>query len=80
MVSFFQPWGPIQGHKFQHLLITWGKLNFFFSISALIPSVKALGASLFKYYWPFIIIIHTSTFLVMVVKKIMRRADLQVFS
>jgi hypothetical protein len=36
--------GPIQGHKVQHLLITWGRLKrFFFSLSALTPSVKPLG-------------------------------------
>jgi hypothetical protein len=35
---------PIQGHKVQHLLVTWGRLKIFFSISALIIlSVKALG-------------------------------------
>jgi hypothetical protein len=58
---FFQPWGQIQGHKFQHLLVILGRLKRFFSISALTPSVKPLGAKLFKYYWPLIIIIHTST-------------------
>jgi hypothetical protein len=26
MVSFCQPWGPIQGHKVEHLLVTWGRL------------------------------------------------------
>ncbi len=35
--------GPIQGHKVQHLLVAWGRLNFFSSISAWIPSVKSLG-------------------------------------
>jgi hypothetical protein len=34
---------PVQGHKVQHLLVTWGRLKIFFSISALILSVKALG-------------------------------------
>ncbi len=24
---FFQPWGPIQGHKVQHLLVTWGQIS-----------------------------------------------------
>jgi hypothetical protein len=43
MVSFFQPWGPIQGHNVQHLLVTWGRLNFFSSISTLTPSVKAMA-------------------------------------
>jgi hypothetical protein len=42
MVSFFSVLGPIQGHKVQHLLVTWGRLNFF-SLSALTPSVKPLG-------------------------------------
>jgi hypothetical protein len=44
---FFSALGPIQGHKVQHLLVTWGQIQkfFFFSISALSPSVKkALGA------------------------------------
>jgi hypothetical protein len=33
---------PIQGHKVQHLLVTWGRLNFFF-MAALTPSEKPLG-------------------------------------
>jgi len=41
----FPDLGPIQGHKVQHLLVTLGRLNFyFFSSSALTPSVKPLGA------------------------------------
>jgi hypothetical protein len=43
MVSFFQPWGPIQGHNVQHLLVTWGRLNFFIFMSTLTPGVKPLG-------------------------------------
>jgi len=43
MVSFFQPWGQIQGHNVQHLLVTWGRLKSFFSMPALTPSVKPLG-------------------------------------
>jgi len=43
MVSFSSASGPIQGHKVQCLLVTWGRLNFFFPISALTPSVKPLG-------------------------------------
>jgi len=36
----FPDLGPIQGHKVQHLLVTLGRLNFyFFSSSALTPSV-----------------------------------------
>jgi len=35
---------PIQWHKVQLLLlVAWARLNFFFSISALTPSVKPLG-------------------------------------
>ncbi len=42
-VSFFSALGPIQGHKVQHLLVTWGsRLKRFFSISALTPCVKPL--------------------------------------
>jgi hypothetical protein len=41
--SFFSPLGPIQGHKVQHLLVTWGRLKIFFCVSALTPSVKPLG-------------------------------------
>ncbi len=42
----FPDLGPIQGHKVQHLLVTLGRLNFlfYFSSSALTPSVKPLGA------------------------------------
>jgi hypothetical protein len=40
---FFSGLGSIQGYKVQHLLVTWGRLIFFSSISALTPSVKALG-------------------------------------
>ncbi len=43
MVSFFQPWVQLQGHKVQHLLVAWGRLKIFFSISVLTPSVKSLG-------------------------------------
>ncbi len=35
--------GPIQGHNVQHLVLTRDKLKFLFSISALTPSVKAMG-------------------------------------
>jgi hypothetical protein len=43
-ILFFQPWGPKQGYKVQHLLVVaWGRLNFIFSISAFTPSVKPLG-------------------------------------
>jgi hypothetical protein len=30
-------------YKVQHLLVTWGQIEKFFSISALTPSVKPLG-------------------------------------
>jgi hypothetical protein len=30
MVSFFPALGPIQAHKVQHLLVTWGRLKSFF--------------------------------------------------
>jgi hypothetical protein len=44
MVSFSLALRPKQGHKFQHLLVTWGKLILFiFPISSLTPSVKPLG-------------------------------------
>jgi hypothetical protein len=47
MVSLiFQPLGPIQGHKVQHLLVAWGRLNFIFSISAFTPSVKQAFVSM----------------------------------
>jgi hypothetical protein len=39
----FAALGPIQGYKVQHLLVTLGRLNFFFSSSALSPSVMPLG-------------------------------------
>jgi hypothetical protein len=42
MVSSSSASGPIQGNKVQCLLVTWGRLNFLFSISALTPSVKPL--------------------------------------
>jgi hypothetical protein len=29
MVSFFSALGPIQGHKIQQLLVTWGRLKTF---------------------------------------------------
>jgi hypothetical protein len=34
MVSFFQPWGPIQGHKVQHLLWEYLLIVFHISLSA----------------------------------------------
>jgi hypothetical protein len=34
---FFSVLGPIQGHKVEHLLVTWGRLKRLFSISALTP-------------------------------------------
>jgi hypothetical protein len=43
LVLVFSPLGPIQGHKVQHLLVTWGRLKIFFCVSALTPSVKPLG-------------------------------------
>jgi len=43
MVLFFSALGPIDSHKIQHLLVTWGRLKKFFSITALTPSVKPLG-------------------------------------
>ncbi len=43
MVSLFQPLGPIQAHKAQHLLVTWARLKQFFKfITALTPGVKPL--------------------------------------
>jgi hypothetical protein len=42
-ILFFSALGPIQGHNVQHLLLTWGRLKSFFSISALTSSVKPLG-------------------------------------
>jgi hypothetical protein len=35
--------GSIQGHKVQHLLVSWGVIENVFSISALNPSIKLLG-------------------------------------
>jgi hypothetical protein len=44
MVSFFQPWGQRQDPTIvQHLLVTWGQIEKFFSVSALTPSVNPLG-------------------------------------
>jgi hypothetical protein len=40
VILFFPALGPIQGHKVQHLLVTWGHIEKIFSISALTPSVK----------------------------------------
>jgi hypothetical protein len=39
----FPALGPIQAHKAQDLLITWGRLKRLFSSSALTPRVKPLG-------------------------------------
>jgi hypothetical protein len=39
----FSALGPIQGHKVQHLLVTWGRLKRSFLYSALTPSIKPLG-------------------------------------
>jgi hypothetical protein len=39
----FSTLGLIQGHKVQHLLVTCGQIEIFFSLSALTPSVKPLG-------------------------------------
>ncbi len=47
---FFQPWGPIEGHKLKHLLLTWGRFKNIFSISALTPSVKPLLGAIFNFY------------------------------
>jgi hypothetical protein len=30
IVFFFSALGPIQSHKVQHLLVTWGRLKIFF--------------------------------------------------
>jgi hypothetical protein len=43
MVLIFSPLGPIQGHKVEHLLVTWGRLKFLFPTSVLTASVKPLG-------------------------------------
>jgi hypothetical protein len=43
---FFSALRPIQGHKVQHLLVSsLGQIENIFSISALIPSGKALGSN-----------------------------------
>jgi hypothetical protein len=42
MAILFSALGRILGHKVQHLLVTWGRLKSFFSISARTPSVKPL--------------------------------------
>jgi hypothetical protein len=39
----FSGLGSIQGHKVQHLLVSWGVIENIFSISALNPSIKHLG-------------------------------------
>ncbi len=39
----FSALGPIQGHNVQHLIVTWGRLKSFFSISALTPGLKSPG-------------------------------------
>jgi hypothetical protein len=57
-----------------------GQIEKIFSISALTPGVKPLGANLFKYYWPLIIFIHTSTFLVVVAKFFYENSRLNFFS
>jgi hypothetical protein len=44
IVSFFSALGPIQGLRVQHLLVTWGQIEKIFSISALTPNIKPLGA------------------------------------
>jgi len=41
--TLFPALGPIQGQNVQHLLVTWGRLKSFFSISALTGGVKHLG-------------------------------------
>jgi hypothetical protein len=40
---FFSALGSTQGHNVQHLLVIWGRLKSFFSMSALTLSVKPLG-------------------------------------
>jgi hypothetical protein len=40
---FFQPWGPIEGHKSSAFISNLGQIEKIFSISALTPSVKPLG-------------------------------------
>jgi len=50
VVLFVRALGPIQGHKVQHLLVTWGQIEkFFFSLSAVTPSVKALARAGFNF-------------------------------
>jgi len=44
-ILFFSALWPIQGHKVQHLLVTWGRLkSFFFFYFSLDSLCKALGA------------------------------------
>jgi hypothetical protein len=43
MIYFFSALAPIQGHKVQHLLVTWGQIEKKILFSALSPSVKPLG-------------------------------------
>jgi len=54
MVSsfFFQPRGPIQCHKVEHLLVTWGRLKIFFPSSAFTPSVKSPCLGLISTFSP----------------------------
>jgi len=40
----FSALGPIQGHKVQHILVTWGQIENIYSISALAPNAKPVGA------------------------------------
>jgi hypothetical protein len=35
--------GPIEGHKVQHSLVTWGQIEKIFWISSLTPNVKPMG-------------------------------------
>jgi hypothetical protein len=42
-ILFLSFGGQYKAIKVQHLLVTWGRLKFFFSISALTPRVKPLG-------------------------------------
>jgi hypothetical protein len=37
MVLVFSPLGPIQSHKVQHFLVTWGRLKIFFCVSGFKP-------------------------------------------
>jgi hypothetical protein len=41
--TLFSALGPIQGHKVEHLLVTWGQIEKIFKISALTPKIKPLG-------------------------------------